>query len=312
MGYHPGMTLRDILKGGLEAAIVASGVPGRRIRGRSSGTVVLSYHNVVPTGERAAGDLSLHIGQGRFGEHLDRIAETHDIVPLSEVRVGQVAAGRPRAVVTFDDAYRGTITAGFEELNRRGLPAAVFVPPGCLGSEGFWWDRIATPHEGLGPEARAHALESLGGRGDAILAWAAEVGRALSELPDHARPSTEDELFAAARSGRFELGSHTWSHVNLAGVPVSEAADEIARGHKWLDGVDADVPVVDWLAYPYGLYSPEVVVAAARTVGHAVRVDGGAAEVGGSWTADAHRIPRINVPAGLSPHGLVLRLAAMR
>ena len=307
-----GMTLRDIAKGGIEAAIIASGVPGRRIRARSSGTVVLSYHNVVPAGETVVGDASLHLGQVRFGEHLDRLLETHDVVPLSEVRVGQVPEGRPRAVVTFDDAYRGTITAGFEELNRRGLPGAVFVPPGCLGSEGFWWDRIADRHDGLGPDARSHALETLGGRGEMILAWASEEGMALATLPDHARPATLDELIAASRSGRFELGSHTWSHVNLAGVPVSEALDEIARGHAWLDEVEAEVPVVDWLAYPYGLYSPEVAAGAAETVGHAVRVDGGAAEVAGRWTADAHRLPRINVPAGLSPHGLVLRLAGMR
>jgi peptidoglycan/xylan/chitin deacetylase (PgdA/CDA1 family) len=305
------MTLREIVKGGLEAGIIASGVPGRRIRRRSSGTVILSYHNVVPRGEPVVGDRSLHIEQRRFGDHLDRLLDTHDVVPLSELRIGSVPDGRPRAVVTFDDAYRGTITAGFEELNRRGLPATVFVPPGCLGSEGFWWDRIATP-QGLGPEVRAHALDALGGKGEPILAWAVDRGIALAELPDHARPSTRDDLFAASRSGRFSLGSHTWSHVNLAGVPVAEARDEISRGHGWLDEVDPAIPVVDWLAYPYGLYSDEVAAAAARQVGHAVRVDGGAAEVGGTWTADAHRLPRINVPAGLSPHGLVLRLAGMR
>ena len=308
----PGMTLRDIVKGGLEAGIMATGVPARRIRRRASGTVILSYHNVVPTGEQAVGDLSLHIGQRRFGEHLDRLLETHDVVPLAELRIGEVPVGRPRAVVTFDDAYRGTITAGFDELNRRGLPGTVFVPPGCLGSDGFWWDRIASPHEGLGSEVRSHALESLGGKGDQILAWAVSEGMSLAELPDHARPATRDELLDAARSGRFELGSHTWSHVNLAGVSPSEAAEEISRGHAWLDDVDAAIPCVDWLAYPYGLYSAEVAAAAAQQVGHAVRVDGGAAEVEGIWTADSHRLPRINVPAGLSPHGLVLRLAGMR
>lgn len=307
-----GMTLRDIVKKGLERGFIASGVARARIRRRASGTVILSYHNVVPTGEKPVGDVSLHIGQARFAEHLDRLRETHDVVALSDVRVGEVAEGRPRAVVTFDDAYRGAVTAGFEELNRRRLPGVVFVPPGCLGGEGFWWDRIASPGTGLGPEVRTHALEALGGRGDRVLAWAAEQGIRAAELPDHARPATRDELFAAARSGRFELGSHTWSHVNLAGVPLSEAEEEISRGHQWLEEVDGSIPVVDWLAYPYGLYSDQVVVAAAERVAHAVRVDGGSAEVGGRWIADRHRLPRINVPAGLSPDGLVLRLAGLR
>jgi peptidoglycan/xylan/chitin deacetylase (PgdA/CDA1 family) len=212
--------------------------------------------------------------------------------------------------VTFDDAYRGAVTAGFAELARRDLPATVFVPPGLLGSEGFWWDRLAGPG-GLADEVRDHALDTLGGRGDAVLSWAVDHGLPVSELPAHARPASSGELLSAARTGRFELGSHTWSHVNLAAVSPDEAAREIGRGHAWLDTVDG-VPAVDWLAYPYGRFTPEAVDLAAASVGHAVRVEGGAAEIRGEWVADRHRLPRINVPAGLSAHGLVIRLAGLR
>lgn len=274
--------------------------------------MILSYHNVVPRGERAVGDLSLHIEQGRFGEHLDRLAETHDVVALSAVAVGESTTGRPRAVVTFDDAYVGTITAGFDELRRRGMPSTVFVPPGCLGAPGFWWDRIAVSGQGLSDAVRHHALQTLGGRGEAVEAWAVEQGMALTELPAHARPASASALFAAAREAHASLGSHTWTHVNLAGVPVDEAREEIGRAHVWLGEVDAGVATVDWLAYPYGLHSPTVAAVAGDLVGHAVRVEGGAAQAHGRWTADAHHLPRINVPAGLSADGLVLRLAGMR
>ncbi len=301
-----------MIKGAVEHGLVASGVPRARIRRRASGTVILSYHNVVPEGEVAVGDTSLHISQRRFAEHLDRLLETHDIVALGELRVGQTPPQRPRAVITFDDAYRGALTAGFDELARRQAPATVFVSPGLLGAEGFWWDQLARGVDGLDPGLRDHALGRLGGRGEAIVAWASERGLRPAELPPHARPVGRDELFGAVQAGAYALGSHTWSHVNLAGVPLDEARREIETAVVWLADVDPDLPTMDWLAYPYGLYSDGVVALAAESVAYAVRVDGGATEVGGRWCSDRHRLPRINVPAGLSGEGLVLRLAGIR
>lgn len=306
------MSIRDLVKSGVERALVASGVAGRRIRARATGTLILSYHNVVPRGERSAGDRSLHVDQTRFADHLDRLVETHDVVPLATLRPGEAPSGRPRAVVTFDDAYLGALTAGLEELARRGLPATVFVPPGLLGEEGFWWDRLASGPDGLGAVVRDHALDRLGGRHRAVLDWAVAEGMPLAELPAHARPATAEALFEAAGGGAFSLGSHTWSHVNLAAVPLDEAVGEMRRGHDWLADRRGDVDVVDWLAYPYGRSTPEVEAAAAAVAGHAVRVEGGAAEVGGRWVAGDHGLPRVNVPAGLSPDGLSLRLAGLR
>lgn len=307
------MAMRDVVKAGAERLLVATGTPARRIRRRASGTVILSYHNVVPRGETAVGDRSLHIPQARFGAHLDRLLETHDVVPLDAVEPGSpVGDGRPRAVVTFDDAYVGTVTAGFEELARRKLPATVFVPPGLLGAEGFWWDRLAPGGEGLAEAARNHALDTLGGRHRDVLDWALAQGMPLADPPAHARPATFPVLARAVASGRFSLGSHTWTHVNLAGVPLDEALAEMRRGHAWLGQEARGLPVVDWIAYPYGRSTAEVEAAAAEVARWAVRVEGGAAEVGGRWVAGDHRLPRINVPAGLSPDGLTLRLAGLR
>ncbi len=307
------MGLRDAAKTAIERGLIASGAPARRIGAGSAQTVILSYHNVVPAGDRPVGDLSLHITQRRFAEHLDRITETHDVVALSSVVVGRRNEGRPRAVITFDDAYVGTVTAGFEELRARGLPSTVFVPPGCLGNAGFWWDRLALPGEDLPTRVREHGLGVLGGRGGEIEAWARSEGLSVSDLPGNARPADPATLFAAASASMAALGSHTWTHVNLAGVPAGEAREEITRAHAWLGEVPAEVEVVDWMAYPYGLYTDVVANVAGEVVAHALRVDGGAAEVeGGRWTAGPLELPRINVPAGLSSDGLVLRLAGLR
>lgn len=306
------MPIRDVVKTGAERLIVASGMPGRRIAARASGTVILSYHNVVPRGEAVVGDLSLHITQDRFGAHLDRLVETHDVVPLADIVPGAEPSGRPRAAVTFDDAYVGTLTAGFEELGRRDLPATVFVPPGLLGGDGFWWDRLAPGGDGLVGPLRDHALDVLGGRHRPVLEWAVAEGLSLADLPTHARPATDEALRAAVATGRFAMGSHTWTHVNLAAVPLDEAVTEMRRGHDWLREWTGDAPVVDWLAYPYGRSTPEVEAAAAAVARWAVRVEGGPAEVRRRWVAGDHRLPRINVPAGLSPDGLTLRLAGIR
>lgn len=304
--------MRSMVKRVVERGLHLAGIPGRRIRGRSSGTVILSYHNVVPRGESPVGDRSLHIDQARFGAHLDRLADTHDIVPLGSLVPGTAPSGRPRAAITFDDAYLGTITAGFEELARRGMPATVFVPAGLLGCEGFWWDRLASTSGGLSPSVRDHAMERLGGHQHRVLDHAVAEGRTPAALPGHARPADEPTLLRAVADSDFTLGSHTWHHVNLAGVPLDEALTEMRRGHEWLRTLEDRERAVDWLAYPYGHSTPEVEAAAGAVARCAVRVEGGAAEVQGRWVAADHRLPRVNVPAGLTSDGLSLRLAGLR
>ncbi|MEQ9400308.1 MAG: polysaccharide deacetylase family protein [Longimicrobiales bacterium] len=307
------MALRDVAKRAVESAAVRSGLTARRLRSAVPSVVVLAYHNVVPAGEDPVGDLSLHVPQARFGEHLDLLVETHDVVSLDAAFSGGAQKEeRPRAVITFDDAYRGTLTAGVEELTRRGLPATVFVPPGLLGTDGFWWDLLA-PGGGrtLDDELRERALGTLGGMQDRILEWAASQGLAPARLPDHARPVDIDELRAcAAATPGLTLGSHTWNHANLAVLEPEAARDEVVRGHAWL--AESGVRTVDWLAYPYGIVPESGTEWLADAVSGALLVEGGRAEVGGRPTSERSAVPRLNVPSGLSTHGLHLRLAGLR
>jgi peptidoglycan/xylan/chitin deacetylase (PgdA/CDA1 family) len=101
------------------------------------------------------------------------------------------------------------------------------------------------------------------------------------------------------------LGSHTWSHPNLASLGIAEVVSEVRRSRDWLHAEFGD-KAIDWLAYPYGLESIQARVAVADACyAGALCVDGGwhrAAEV----TPFAR--PRLNVPAGLSAAGLLARL----
>ncbi len=108
-----------------------------------SRVLVLAYHNIVPEGAEDAGDPSLHLPEKQFARQLDLLVETHTIVPLQSALTDAWEPNRPRAVITFDDAYRGAVTVGIDEIVRREIPATVFVTPAFVDGRSFWWDALA-------------------------------------------------------------------------------------------------------------------------------------------------------------------------
>jgi peptidoglycan/xylan/chitin deacetylase (PgdA/CDA1 family) len=285
-----------VLKRAAELLLAHGGAATLAARRRRGSTLILAYHNVVPDDAPPVGDRSLHLPLARFRSQLDRLQETHDVVALASVRNSPSESGKPRACITFDDAYRGAITLALPELARRGLPATVFVAPGLLGNSGCWWDLLADARgSGLRSSVRDHVLGSLRGDGATAIAWARSQGMPLSDLPVH-----------AAIAG-VTLGAHTWSHCNLANVDEATCDMELTKPLAWLRARFARV--VPWIAYPYGLSAPATADAARRAGYHgALRIDGGWY---GSTIADAYALPRLNVAAGLSRDGFILRTSGL-
>lgn len=295
-------------KGLMERSIAATAIPGLLQRWQMPSAVVLGYHNIVPKGARVAGEHSLHVDQSDFGAQLDLIQSSHTVIPLADLdNSGSDVNGRPRAVITFDDAYAGALLAGVEELERRGLPATFFVTPGLLGAEGFWWDLLA--ERGMGDRVRDHCLWVLQGRHDRIMHWAADRGRPVEPLPPHARPGDEDTLRRVARNAAITFGAHTWSHPNLAALAHSEVLEELSRSQDWL--TEQGVRYSNWIAYPYGLTNSMVTAAAADRFDGALLISGGLAQARGR-RGPAHALPRVNVSRLLTLDGLRLRLAGLR
>ena len=85
-------------------------------------------------------------------------------------------------------------------------------------------------------------------------------------------------------------------------ISCSGPAQRAVSSAEWLASrFDRAIP---WLAYPYGRYSP-LVEAIARECGYRAALRGG----GGPLRADAelpYTLPRLNIPAGLTPDGLIL------
>jgi peptidoglycan/xylan/chitin deacetylase (PgdA/CDA1 family) len=213
-------------------------------------------------------------------------------------------------VLTFDDAYAGVLEFALPELARRGLPATIFVAPGLLGLEAPWWDRLADPILGLIPSSyRDRALNELHGDGERILRDAPTSGcTVFAPIPEH-RIASEAELTRALASHPLvTVGSHTWSHPNVAALDAGRLRREMRDSLLWLRerfGPKA----LDLLAYPYGSESPAARAAAAEA-GYR-----GALRVSGGWDrgdGDRFATPRLNVTPGISPAGFRASLAGLR
>lgn len=299
--------MRSAVKHIAERALIVSGFAAanrRRMRGRS---LVLAYHNVLPPGAAPIGDLPNHLPLATFAAQLAALRETHDVVPLADLLTASAGTSRrPRAAITFDDAYRGAVVHGVPELVRQGLPATIFVAPAFLGGRSFWWDALATRADGLEPALRDRALHELRGDDGAVRAWASAAGRPVAALPSEWCAASEAELLRAAQGG-ITLGSHSWSHPNLTRLGPDELSQELTRPLEWLrERVPIPSPL---LAYPYGLHDRTVRLAAERA-GYQ-----GALAIDGGWLPpvprDRYALPRVNVPPGLSLPGFVLRGAGL-
>lgn len=294
--------MRAMIRGALERAVVASGVAALAARSRRGRTLVLAYHNVVADGEEVPGDRSLHLSMHDFRVQMDLLQRHGVVVPLEEA-TSPSDAGVPRFVLTFDDAYRGTVQLALPELAARGLPATVFVPPGLLGGEAFWWD--AVPVSGWEDPA---PLGELRGEASRVRQWALDRGLRLRTLPPMQMPCTVEELRDATRHPGIRLGCHTWDHPNLDRLSGDEIRDQMARTRDWLEA--SGLPTVDWVSYPYGKTNATV-----RDVVRALGFSGGL-RVDGGWMptdgGDPFDLPRINVPAGISPRGFRILLAGLR
>jgi peptidoglycan/xylan/chitin deacetylase (PgdA/CDA1 family) len=278
---------------------------GLMTRGRVRGKrLILAYHGIIPEGQAPAGEQALFVAERDFATQLDMLATEADVAPLD--RIDEPGDGRPRVAITIDDAYRGAVNVGVRELAARFLPATIFVAPARLNNHVFWWDALLYRSARLDEKLRNHALHKLGGADERIRAWAARAGiPALDELPAYAQTATHAELTAALKFPGITIGSHTWSHPNLASLEIAEIVTEVRRSREWLREEFGE-KVVDWLAYPYGLESVQARVAVADAS------YAGALCIGGGWhrTAEVSRFarPRFNIGAGLSVAGLRARL----
>src|SRR5205085_3751452 len=109
------------------------------------------------------------------------------------------------------------------------------------------------------------------------------------------RTSTESQLRALSDWSGLTLGSHTWSHPNLAVLDSDTLKSELESSRRYV--IEKLGSSGDLLAYPYGL-SNSTVVTEAQNAGYrnCFAVTGGWFKPG---SVPAGVVPRLNVPSGI-------------
>lgn len=169
--------------------------------------LVLTYHAI------AAGPSPLHVAPGRLEADLDRLTRAgYRAIPLERVvaYLRREPAGRPRSplplrafALTFDDGYADFTTQALPILERRSLPATLFV----TAAE----DRSRLPGGAPRPLVALDELRTIAGRG-------VEIG---AHGLDHVDLTTLDDptLDDALRRCRAVLEDHAGRAVRLFAYP---------------------------------------------------------------------------------------------
>lgn len=299
------MIIKSAAEGVLAAARPYALAPGSRPRQ----AVVLAYHNVVPDGLAGGGDASLHLPLSLFRRQLDLICRDYQPLSLQELLTGnwEKQSGRMPVTITFDDSYRGALALALPELIERGITATIFVAPALLGDRTPWWDAMAEAWTGLPePNLRSRILGEGQGKPEAAKRMGERHGIPWQDMPECFRISTEAELVGAVLRGACTVGSHSWSHASLVTLTDAAVEEELSRSRTWLMEKFRDA-YVDALAYPYGHWSSSVETVAERC-GYRAALALGKGSLRAGRTGVEFRLPRMNVPAGLSVNGMKVRM----
>lgn len=297
--------MKVFLKHTVESLLIRSGFARHRRARRGGLALVLAYHNVVPDDDAAKAPDSLHLAKSDFLRQLDLLERFTEVIPLEDLdsAVRAPPGARPKIVLTFDDAYAGAMHFAVPELVRRGLPATVFVCPGLLHAEGFWWDSFdATGREN-------QVFQKLAADHTPVWSYFTETGAPRKAHSDWRRPAAFAVLepYLGAVNGPIRFGGHTWTHPNLAALSDLDVRAQLFRTMQWLEREVARPS--RWLACPYG-FNSSAVGREAEALGYS-----GALEISGGWVRrthwDRYSTPRLNVPAGVSQAGFELRISGV-
>jgi len=287
--------LRRVIKTGMASALHWSGADALigALRGSRRFPVVFAYHRVVDdfVSARSSSIPPMLVSRRMFERHLDWVGRRFRFASLDEIG-SRLASGRgfetPVAGVTFDDGYRDLYEHAFPLLERKGIPATVFVVTDWIGTQTplahDWlylllcrmWPRARDVVAGLASSAaQRRAATALSDpfsalrfvittrtkAGMAAVVAALETNATIDERScDGLQPLSWEMLTRMRRAG-VTVGSHTKTHTVLTKETVARTLEETAGSRRVLEQ-RLGAPI-DHFAYPDGAFNGRAVDAVA-------------------------------------------------
>jgi peptidoglycan/xylan/chitin deacetylase (PgdA/CDA1 family) len=255
------------------------------------------YHRVVPRRDlnRIYSHPGIVIETGTFESHLQTLRRYLRVISLDEFE-RRMIAGQPfrdrTCLITFDDGWQDNFTEAFPLLVRYGLPAAIFLPVGFVGTGRRFWQETLSDllfHALTLPKSDRQgiselAVSKLGLDLDELIPD--ETGKArIQEKVSKAKALSEHELQSildkvSAESDRnfdwgnhldtfltweqvktmagskIRFGSHTVNHMILTKVPLDLATEEVGSSMRAIE-IELGQEVVAF-SYPNGNYDAEI------------------------------------------------------
>lgn len=146
--------------------------------------IILYYHAVYPEEKET------------FAQQMDDLLRWTKPIPISEV--GNLKSAGRYCAVTFDDGFVCVQENALPILTKRNIPAAIFVPSGCLGQKPPWLDERHMDYKNV--------------------------------VMTHAQLNNLDKKL-------ISIGSHGRTHQNLLRTSTDEARKEIFQSKKELEDI---------------------------------------------------------------------------
>lgn len=261
-----------------------------RITGRRH--AILTFHRIRDDGQpldRFDTCPSHTISQ--FANTIEQLVREYEVVGLSEL-ADRCECPRSLAAITFDDGWRDTFDLAFPYLEKKGIPATLFVTTGKIAQRcPFWQQRLGelfrAASEKDSGELPRRLRDVFGIRKKDLVSdktFRQTVSRLKTEgkSPDEIiekgfsefakrdfgfRCFVDEAEIAAMSRSCISIGSHTCTHPLLDQLPEQEIRSELVNSKKHLESLIQRT--VDMIAYPNGNFN-EQVRKIARDVGYSL------------------------------------------
>ena len=259
--------------------------------------MILMYHGVT---EKSYTSITpRHLTATDFKKHLSYLKKNFNIVPLQqlfELHKDNATPKKHTIAITFDDGFVNNLNTALPILESYQIPATFFISAICVDDEHYilWSDLIAiirakTPENYL--ELNGYKFQKKGAYDlyntelnvsgfdyiknlppadrDTLLEKMAvtyDIKKLIRDIPAECyKLLNKEELKRLAASKYVDIGSHGYSHLNLANIPIATAENELKTSKQKLESVINKE--VTGIAYPDGNYN-DVVKAASLRLGY--------------------------------------------